>query len=65
MKRTQWLAEKIQDLDEQEYSEFRRWFLSYHTELYREDTERATQHRAVDPLIVEALAEYEAARRQS
>lgn len=63
MKRTQWLAEKIHDLDEQEYSEFRRWFLAYHAEVGREETERATQHRAVDPLIVEALAEYEATRR--
>lgn len=65
MKRTQWLAEKVRDLDEEDFSEFRRWFLAYHTELDREDKDRATQHRAVDPLIVEALAEYEAARRQT
>lgn len=65
MKRTQWLAEKVRDLDEQDFSEFRRWFLAYDTELDREDTERSVRHRAVDPLIVEALAEYEATRRQT
>lgn len=64
MKRTQWLAEKVRDLDEQDFSEFRRWFLAYDTELDREDAERTARHRAVDPLIVEALTEYETTRRQ-
>lgn len=65
MKRTQWLAEKIHDLDEQDFREFRRWFLAYDVELDRVDTERAAKQHAVDPLIVEALAEYEAARRET
>jgi succinate dehydrogenase flavin-adding protein (antitoxin of CptAB toxin-antitoxin module) len=63
MKRTQWLAEKVRELDEQDFSEFRRWFLEYDTELWQEQVERTAKHRAVDPLIVEALTEYEASRK--
>jgi hypothetical protein len=63
MKRTQWLAEKVRELDEQDFSEFRRWFLEYDTELWQEQVERTAKHREVDPLIVEALTEYEASRK--
>lgn len=64
MKRTQWLAEKVRELGEEDFSEFRRWFLAYDTELWEEQVERSAKSRAVDPLIVEALAEYEASRKR-
>ncbi len=63
MKRMQWLAEKVRELDEQDFAEFRRWFLAYHVELESEGSARAARHHAVDPRIVEALTEYGAVQR--
>lgn len=65
MKRTRWLAEKVRELDDEEFSEFRRWFLAYDTELWQEQVERSAHRRALDPSTVEALAEYGASRRRS
>lgn len=65
MKRTQWLAEKVRELDDEDFSEFRRWFLAYDTELWQEQVERSAPRRAVDPTTVEALAEYAVSRRRS